>query len=50
MPHASISPDGFSKLIGGVRIIEKAFSDTQEKTVLDIEKPVAKKLREHLKI
>ena len=47
---ASISPDGFSKLVGGVRIIEKAFSATQEKTVLEIEKPVAKKLREHLKL
>jgi N-acetylneuraminate synthase len=47
---ASISPDGFSKLVGGVRIIEAAFSDIQEKMVLDIEKPVAKKLREHLKL
>ena len=47
---ASISPDGFSTLVGGVRVIEKAFSETQEKTVLDIEKPVAKKLREHLKL
>ena len=47
---ASISPEGFTKLVGGVRIIEEAFSKIQEKTVLDIEKPVAKKLREHLKL
>jgi len=47
---ASISTEGFTKLVGGVRIIEEAFSKTQEKTVLDIEKPVAKKLREHLKL
>jgi len=46
---ASITTEGFSRLVGGVRLIQEAFSETQEKKVLDIEKPVAKKLREHLK-
>jgi len=47
---ASITTEGFARLVGGVRLIEEAFDKTEEKVVLDIEKPVAKKLREHLKI
>ena len=47
---ASITTEGFARLVGGVRLIEEAFNKNEEKVVLDIEKPVAKKLREHLKI
>ena len=47
---ASIAPEGFSRLVGGVREIEKAFSNIQNKEILEIEKPVAKKLREHIKL
>ena len=46
---ASITTEGFARLVGGVRLIEKAFNKSEEKVILDIEKPVAKKLREHLK-
>ena len=47
---ASIAPEGFSRLVGGVREIEKAFSNIENKEILEIEKPVAKKLREHIKL
>ena len=47
---ASITTEGFTRLVGGVRLIEEAFNKNEKKVVLDIEKPVAKKLREHLKI
>ncbi|MDC2998810.1 N-acetylneuraminate synthase family protein [Candidatus Pelagibacter sp.] len=47
---ASIAPEGFSRLVGGVREIEKAFSQVKKKEILEIEKPVAKKLREHLNL
>ena len=47
---ASITTEGFSRLVGGVRLIEEAFSNLSSKTILDIEKPVAKKLREHIKV
>ena len=46
---ASITTEGFARLVGGVRLIEKAFNKSEKKVILDIEKPVAKKLREHLK-
>ena len=46
---ASITIEGFTRLVGGVRLIEEAFGDLSSKTILDIEKPVAKKLREHIK-
>lgn len=47
---ASVSPEGFAKLVGGIRIIEKAFSNLKQKEILEIEKPIAKKLRQHIKI
>ena len=48
---ASITPSAFKELIGGVRKIEKAINkDIKEKTILDIEKPVANKLRAHIKL
>tara|TARA_A100001015_G_C14996506_1_gene716444 strand:- start:988 stop:1836 length:849 start_codon:yes stop_codon:yes gene_type:complete len=46
---ASLTPEGFSKLVGGVRVITEAFSMNEEKKILDIEKPVAEKLRLHIK-
>lgn len=46
---ASLAPEGFLRLTGGVREIEKAFSKNSIKEILDIEKPVAKKLRAHIK-
>jgi N-acetylneuraminate synthase len=46
---ASLAPEGFLRLTGGVREIEKAFSKNSNKEILDIEKPVAKKLRAHIK-
>ena len=47
---ASITSPTFKQLIGGVRKIEKAIdSKVKEKIILDIEKPVAKKLRAHIK-
>ena len=47
---ASISPEGFARLAGGLREIERAFSSDKTKKILDIEKPVADKLREHIKL
>ena len=48
---ASIAPRAFRELIGGVRKIEKAVDiKIKDKKILDIEIPVAKKLRAHLKL
>ena len=48
---ASITPAALKELIGGVRKIAKAInSQVKEKKILDIEKPVAKKLRAHIKL
>ena len=47
---ASIEPRGFEELIGGVRKIEIAVNKNVKKNILDIEKPIAKKLRAHIKI
>jgi N-acetylneuraminate synthase len=44
---ASVEPAGLKTLVGGVRKIESAIGDGQKK-MLDSEKPVAAKLREHL--
>lgn len=44
---ASVEPTGLKTLVGGVRKIESAMGDGQKK-MLDSEKPVAAKLREHL--
>ncbi len=47
---ASITPSAFKELIGGVRKIEKAIDkNVKEKVMLDIEKPIADKLRAHIK-
>ena len=47
---ASITPVGFKSLISDVRILEKALSGNEKKTILDLEKPVAEKLRNHIKL
>ena len=47
---ASIEPRGFEELIGGVRKIKIAVNKNVKKNILDIEKPIAKKLRAHIKI
>ncbi len=44
---ASIEPMGLRQLVGGVRKIEKALGDGK-KTIIEAEKPIAKKLREHI--
>ena len=46
---ASLTPSGFKELIGGVRKIEKAMYGNKTKEILEIEIPVAKKLRSHIK-
>ena len=47
---ASLTPLGFAEMTGGIRIIEQAINGHQDKFILDIEKPVAKKLRSHIKL
>ncbi len=44
---SSVEPAGLKQLVGGVRKIEKALGDGK-KTIIEAEKPIAKKLREHL--
>ena len=44
---ASLSPEGFLRLCGGVKEISEALTFDSDKKILNIEKPVAKKLRMH---
>ena len=46
---ASLSPEGFSRLVGGAKAISEAMTFKGDKEILEIEKPVAKKLRAHIK-
>ena len=46
---ASITPLGFKSLISEIRILEKALTGSEKKNILDLEKPVANKLRSHIK-
>ncbi len=46
---ASITPIGFKSLVSDIRVLEKALRGSEEKIILDIEKPVANKLRSHIK-
>jgi len=46
---ASITPAGFKSLIEDVRVLEKALTGNKNKIILDLEKPVAEKLRSHIK-
>jgi N-acetylneuraminate synthase len=45
---ASLTPEGMSRLVGGARAIEEAIKNKDVKKILDIEKPVAQKLRHHI--
>ena len=46
---ASLTAKGFRELVESVRKIELALKGSSTKTILDIEEPVAKKLRAHIK-
>ena len=46
---ASITPEGFTRLVGGVKVITEAMDYNGDKKILEIEKPVAEKLRAHIK-
>ncbi len=46
---ASITPSGFKSLISEIRILEKALTGSEDKEILELEKPVAEKLRSHIK-
>ncbi|OUU23604.1 MAG: N-acetylneuraminate synthase [Candidatus Endolissoclinum sp. TMED37] len=46
---ASITPNGFKSLVSDIRVLEKSIRGSEKKIILDIEKPVAKKLRSHIK-
>ena len=46
---ASLTAKGFKELVESVRKIELALKGSSSKTILDIEEPVAKKLRAHIK-
>ena len=45
---ASLSISGFRELVGGIRSLEKALNGKQSKEILEIELPVAEKLRAHI--
>jgi N-acetylneuraminate synthase len=45
---ASITPEGFDNLIKGIRKVEQSLRGSLEKKILDIEIPVATKLRSHI--
>ena len=47
---ASVTPVGFESLISDVRILEKALTGNKDKIILNEEKPVAEKLRAHIKL
>ena len=46
---ASLSPKGFRDLVQGIRDLECAITGSIDKKIIDIEKPVAEKLRSHIK-
>ena len=46
---ASLTPEGFSRLVGGIKVISEAMSLDEDKKILEIEKPIAVKLRAHIK-
>jgi sialic acid synthase SpsE len=47
---ASLTIPGFEEMIGGIRSLEMALNGEKNKKILDIEVPVIKKLRSHIKI
>ena len=46
--QASLTPAAFRELVGGIRKIENAIQGKLNKQILDIEAPVAEKLRAHI--
>ena len=47
---ASITPEGFKRLVGGIKMIESCIKDRgSEKKILEMEIEVSKKLRSHIK-
>ena len=46
---ASITPEGFENLVKGVKKVELALEGSLDKKILDLEIPVANKLRAHIK-
>jgi N-acetylneuraminate synthase len=46
---ASLTINGFFELVGGIREIEKGLHGQKKKEILEIELPIAKKLRAHIK-
>ena len=46
---ASITPEGFENLVKSIKKVELALEGSLEKKILDLEIPVAKKLRAHIK-
>lgn len=47
---ASLTPKAFKELVSSVRKIEQALQGPETKSILEVEKPVAKKLRAHIKL
>ena len=47
---ASITPYGFKSLINDIRTLENALIGRKDKIIIDEEKPVAEKLRAHIKL
>ena len=47
---ASITFDTLKSLIIKIRILEKALTGSQHKKILDTERPIAEKLRSHIKL
>ena len=47
---ASITPHGFKSLINDIRTLENALTGSKDKIIINEEKPVAEKLRAHIKL
>ena len=47
---ASITFDTLKSLIKKIRILEKVLTGSEDKKILDLETPVAEKLRSHINI
>ena len=46
---ASMTVAGFEEMVGGIRNLEKALNGEKDKKILEIEMPLIKKLRSHIK-
>ena len=47
---ASITPHGFKSLINDIRTLENVLTGSKDKIIINEEKPVAEKLRAHIKL